>query len=187
MTFNETASVGSSECFTFNLYDSYGDGMCCANGVGVVMVTDASGNIIFEGDPVTLQNFTLLPSPFSTGLATGDAWECTPFGCADVGAGFGSYATETDCEADPTTGCYVVSSIDENQANVFELYPNPAQDVLNIDGTFKSIEIYDVFGKLVLSSDNQSEVNISNLANGSYSINILTKDSVIKRKVTVSK
>ena len=187
MTYNETVSVGASECFTFNLYDSYGDGMCCANGVGVVMVTGPLGNIIFEGDPVTLQNFSLLPSPFSTGLASGDAWECTPFGCADVGAGFGSYATETDCETDPTTGCYTGTGVDENQANVFELYPNPAQDVLNIDGTFTSIEIYDVFGKLVLSSDNKSEVNISNLANGSYYINILTKDSVIKKTVTVSK
>lgn len=187
VTLNETASVGASECFTFNLYDSYGDGMCCTNGVGSVMVTDASGNVIFEGDPVTLQNFTAIPAPFSTGLASGDAWECTPFGCADVGAGFGSYASETDCEADPTTGCYVVSSIDENQANLYELYPNPAKDVLSIDGTFKSIEIYDVFGKLVLASDNKSEINISDLANGSYYVNIHTENSVIKKKVTVSK
>lgn len=187
VTLNETASVGASECFTFNLYDSYGDGMCCTNGVGSVLVTDASGNIIFEGDPVTLQNFTAIPAPFSTGLASGDAWECTPFGCADVGAGFGSYASETDCEADPTTGCYVVSSIDENQANLYELYPNPAKDVLSIDGTFKSIEIYDVFGKLVLASDNKSEINISDLANGSYYVNIHTENSVIKKKVTVSK
>jgi len=187
VTINETASVGASECFTFNLYDSYGDGMCCTNGVGYVMVTDGSGNVIFEGDPVILQNFSAIPAPFSTGLASGDAWECTPFGCADVGAGFGSYATETDCEADPTTGCYVVSSIDENQANLYELYPNPAKDVLSIDGTFKSIEIYDVFGKLVLASDNKSEINISNLANGSYYVNILTENSVIKKKVTVSK
>jgi hypothetical protein len=44
-----------------------------------------------------------------------------------------------------------------------------------------------VFGKLVLASDNKSEINISNLANGSYYVNILTENSVIKKKVTVSK
>ena len=113
MTFNETASVGATQCFTFSLYDSYGDGMCCTNGVGSVLVQDGSGHIIFEGDPVTLQNFSEIGTYFSTGLGTGDAWECTPFGCADVGAGAGSYPTQIDCEADPTTGCYVMTNIKE--------------------------------------------------------------------------
>ena len=69
----------------------------------------------------------------------------------------------------------------------FKIYPNPAQDVLSINGVFKSIEVYDVFGKLVLASDDKSEINISSLANGSYYVNILTKDAVIKRKVTIAK
>jgi hypothetical protein len=116
VTINETASVGATQCFAFNLYDSYGDGMCCANGVGSVLVQDGSGHIIFEGDPVTLQNFSELSTFFSTGFSTGDAWECTPFGCADVGAGFGSYLTQLDCESDPATGCYIMTSIKEIQS-----------------------------------------------------------------------
>jgi len=113
---NETAFVNPTECFTFSLYDSYGDGMCCTNGVGNVLVQDGSGHIIFEGDPVTLQNFSELSTFFSTGAGSGNAWECTPFGCADVGVGAGSYATQLDCEADPTTGCYVMTSIKEIQS-----------------------------------------------------------------------
>ena len=224
-TYNETAIVPANGCFSFMLYDSYGDGMCCANGVGAVLVTDASGNLIFEGDPVNLQNFSELGTYFSTGAATGDAWDCSPFGCIEVTPGTGSYVSESVCESDPTTGCYVGPSwdcdpaqgcidvgtaglgtynteqeciddatnpcgsvsINENDANAFNLYPNPAQDVLSINGVFKSIEIYDVFGKLVLASDNKSEINISSLANGSYYVNILTQDAVIKRKVTVAK
>ena len=169
----------------------------------------------------------MLSEFFHTGSASGPAWECTPFGCTDLGAGMGSYATQSQCESDPVTGCYVgpawdcdptqgcidVGSvggigvyntelecindasnpcngsvgINENTTTEFSLYPNPAQDVLSIDGVFKSIEIYNLVGKLVLASDNKSEINISNLANGSYYVNILTDSAVIKKKVTVSK
>ena len=110
--YNETAFVNPTECFTFSLYDSYGDGMCCANGVGAVLVQDINGNVIFEGDPTNLQNFNEISEYFSTGLGSGDTWECTPFGCADIGSG-GTYATQLDCESDPTTGCYVITSVEE--------------------------------------------------------------------------
>ena len=110
--YNETAFVNPTECFTFSLYDSYGDGMCCANGVGAVLVQDINGNVIFEGDPVSLQNFNEISEYFSTGLGSGDAWECTPFGCAEIVSG-GTYATQLDCEADQTTGCYVITSVEE--------------------------------------------------------------------------
>ena len=220
-------AVPGNVCVEFILLDSYGDGMCCANGVGAVLVQDANGTLIFEGDPVNLQNFSSIPTAFSTGAASGPAWECSPFGCVEGTPGLGIYMSESQCESDPTTGCYVgptwdcdpvqgcidvgtaglgtynteqecidaatsppcngAVSINENDANAFALYPNPAQDVLNIEGIFESIEIYDVFGKLVFASDNKSEVNISALANGSYYVNILASDSVIKKKVTVAR
>ena len=218
-------AVPGNVCVNFMLYDSYGDGMCCANGVGAVLVQDANGTLIFEGDPINLQNFSELDESFSTGAATGPAWECSPFGCVEGTPGLGDYMTESQCESDPTTGCYVGPTwncdpvqgcidvgtaglgtynteqeciddasnpcgsvaINENDVNSISLFPNPAQNVLNIDGNFESIEIYDVFGKLVFASDKKSEVNISGLANGSYYVNILTSDSVIKKKVTVAR
>ena len=110
--YNETAFVGGNECFDFKLYDSYGDGMM-DNGVGSVLVTDQNNNVIFEGDANNLINFTELDNYFETSSGTLNSWECTPFGCADVGVGIGTYATQIDCEADSTTGCYIISSIDE--------------------------------------------------------------------------
>ena len=218
-------AVPGNVCVNFILYDSYGDGMCCANGVGAVLVQDVNGTIIFEGNAINLQNFSELDESFSTGAATGPAWECSPFGCVEGTPGLGVYMTESQCESDPTTGCYVGPTwncdpvqgcidvgtaglgtynteqeciddasnpcgsvaINENDVNSISLFPNPAQNVLNIDGNFESIEIYDVFGKLVFASDEKSEVNISGLANGSYYVNILTSDSVIKKKVTVAR
>ena len=96
------------------------------------------------------------------------------------------YAMTPLCFAFASNPCGSVS-IGENNATEFALYPNPAQNVLNIDGNFESVEIYDIFGKLVFASDNKTEVNISALANGSYYVNILTSDSVIKKKVTVAR
>ena len=135
--YNETAYINPTQCFTFSLYDSYGDGMCCANGVGSVLVQDEIGNTIFEGDPINLQNFSELGVYFSTGAGSGNAWECTPFGCADIGAG-GTYATQLDCESDPTTGCYVMTNIREFENNTM------------------SSPIYDIFGREVTKVKNNT-------------------------------
>jgi hypothetical protein len=39
----------SDECYTFTINDTYGDGICCAYGVGSYSITDDSGNIIISG------------------------------------------------------------------------------------------------------------------------------------------
>ena len=115
--YNETAYVATfPSCFDFKLYDSYGDGMM-DNGIGSVLVTDQNNNVIFEGDANNLINFTELDTYFETGMGTLLAWECTPFGCADVGIGFGAYATQVECESDTTTGCYIISSVNEIKNN----------------------------------------------------------------------
>lgn len=55
----------------------------------------------------------------------------------------------------------------------FNLYPNPASNILNIeiDGSIKSVEIYSLQGQKVLSADNK-EINISNLASGMYIVKV---------------
>ena len=115
--YNETAYVAIfPSCFELKIYDSYGDGMCCAQGVGSVLITDQNNNVIFEGTPTNLQNFSEINVYFETGSSSGLSWECTPFGCADVGIGNGSYATQYDCESDSSnvnTPCFVITSVNE--------------------------------------------------------------------------
>ena len=147
--YNGTAYINGNECYTFKLYDSYGDGMCCQNGVGSVIVTDQMNNTIFEGDATNLQNFTELSEYFSTGMGSSNSWECTPFGCADVGIGFGTYATQLDCESDSAnvnTPCFVLTSINE-----IELINNYSK-------------IYDVLGR-------EWKVQFGDLPKGMYIIN----------------
>ena len=35
------------------------------------------------------------------------AWDCTPFGCVEGTPGLGTFFTQSQCESDPTNGCYV--------------------------------------------------------------------------------
>ncbi|MEM6718659.1 MAG: T9SS type A sorting domain-containing protein [Bacteroidota bacterium] len=38
-----------NECYTFTLFDSYGDGLCCLYGDGTYRLEDANGNILING------------------------------------------------------------------------------------------------------------------------------------------
>jgi hypothetical protein len=42
-------SIGTNDCWTLTMFDSYGDGMCCAYGNGSYTLTDASSNVVATG------------------------------------------------------------------------------------------------------------------------------------------
>ena len=67
------------------------------------------------------------------------------------------------------------------------IYPNPAKDKLNIEGDFTSANIYDVFGKLVLTSKAQETIDISTLSNGVYFVNINVENTISVKKITIAK
>jgi hypothetical protein len=73
----------------------------------------------------------------------------------------------------------------ESQANLFNIYPNPANDVLSIEALSSGlyeVKVLDLAGKLILSEqlegglENKS-INIENLAKGVYIIQIQDKDT----------
>ena len=55
--YSEDICVNYESCFTLDVFDSYGDGICCGYGEGNFMMLDSNGNIIFENDGV-FDNFT---------------------------------------------------------------------------------------------------------------------------------
>ena len=75
----------------------------------------------------------------------------------------------------------------EDLSSLFNTYPNPAKDVLTIEGTYTSVDIFDVFGKLVLSSKYSKSINVSSLAAGIYTLNISTKKGIQTQKITITK
>ena len=84
------------------------------------------------------------------------------------------------------TGLVSVEEIPEPSLN---LYPNPANDNLNIIGItdrINSIEIYDISGKLVSSVANPNyTISISDLSNGTYLIKIKTNENEFWKKFEV--
>ncbi len=82
-------------------------------------------------------------------------------------------ATDGGLSKYPNSG----DGINENYSNNFlDIYPNPAQDYLNINGNINSgvVEISDIAGRSVLSQSIYSSVkiNIANLVDGIYFIKI---------------
>jgi hypothetical protein len=79
------------------------------------------------------------------------------------------------------------NNVDESIAkNSINIYPNPAKDVLNIDGDYLLLEIYDSLGKLALSATKNEKVNVSRLTAGVYSLKIKTKDFPFSKKLMIA-
>jgi len=112
--------------------------------------------------------------------ATAASWDCVSGSCVDPGTGNGQYSSLNSCQAVCNS-----TSVDEQNSESISIYPNPVKDILNIEGVFESVKIYDMFGKLVLTS-NKSSINTENLSEGIYMINITTNNMDITKKITIT-
>ena len=79
-----------------------------------------------------------------------------------------------------------IDEIDENTAsNSISVYPNPAKDVIKIlndnNLNITNIEIVDLTGRIVLSTDKTDDINISDLAEGQYFVKIYGESTVVKK------
>ena len=135
-------------CYTLNMFDSWGDGWCSAQGcVGVFTLTDASGDTIVTGGLVTGESSGSIDFSLNT--------NCDVLGCTDNAAlNYDPLATLDDasCILPGCTGtalnwtyCY-----DSNESGGPVFVGNNATDVVSImfnTGTFESccddITIYD--------------------------------------------
>ena len=83
------------------------------------------------------------------------------------------------------------SSIDSYLLNSIVLYPNPANDVVNVECTMNNvqmegIEVIDVYGKVVrtvVGTNNYSpiRINVSGLANGMYFVRVTTDAGTVTK------
>ena len=78
------------------------------------------------------------------------------------------------------------TAINENKDHI-SIFPNPAKNVLTIDGVYTSVDVFDMFGKLVLSSEYAKTINISSLTDGIYFIHIAKRNKTIIKKITITK
>ena len=179
-----TANLDPNKCYSFIFVDTYGDGICCTYGQGSYTVTDANGTIIAGGgSPMSFSNFFDKEDYFETnGTGPAASWDCDGQGnCFDPGTGNGAFNTLSSCQA----SC-IVSSVDEN-INGISIYPNPADNIISIDGKYITLDIYDVFGKLVYTTKNDKTINTTLLQNGVYFIDADTENGNIVKKIIISR
>ena len=86
-------------------------------------------------------------------------------------------------------GAMSVEDVEETSHNI---YPNPVKDILTVSGEdMKQVSVYNALGQLVKSincNDNTVQINVSDLQNGMYIVNVISNDGVMTTsKVSVLK
>jgi len=100
--------------------------------------------------------------------------------------------------ADDQAQSYFVSNISQNEAGAVSVYPNPASNQLNIQlrqskATLAKIEIFDVYGRLVLRKRQQSlgatvaTIDIASLTPGVYFVKIHDRNGMDEEHKFVKK
>ena len=69
-------------------------------------------------------------------------------------------------------------------SNTISLYPNPAQEVLNISSSnsITNIEVYDLLGKKVATNNNTKNVNVAALGKGFYIVKVVHENGSVVAK-----
>lgn len=80
----------------------------------------------------------------------------------------------------------IVLAVDDvkNEKNNFQIYPNPTSDFINFKNaeSIEKVEIYDLSGKLSISTANATKINVSKLEKGTYTVKVKTKNGIENSK-----
>ena len=94
----------------------------------------------------------------------------------------------------PVVGPSYYIGVEENgtstSSETFVVYPNPAKDLLHLEGDFENgqISLYDITGRRVYQGAYQHDIAVGNLNNGMYFIQVVTVEGqVINQKFIISK
>lgn len=83
---------------------------------------------------------------------------------------------------------YSPTGINNVKSEAFTLYPNPANDILRISGaTNADITILSIDGRTLKSANNISQLNISDLPNGTYIVTIKEGVRVANQKMVIAR
>ena len=99
-------------------------------------------------------------------------------GCADTALFNVTYITST--------------GIWNNSSSTINLYPNPANDILNISSSdnIKSLKVKDLLGRIIYSSldinSKSISLNTSNFRNNVYLLSLIINDKLIIKKIIIN-
>jgi hypothetical protein len=176
---------------------SNGNVLFCNGPKGTFKEISASGTILWEYiNPVSVTGILTQ----GTTAASNSAFRCTFYPSSYSGFNNQLFSSPTIIENSNSVSstCTLSTTIDEEtigEEAVF-VYPNPAKEFINVEFSGLnyeniSIEITDVFGKVVQKEISKNEnqmfnLNVSSLAAGYYVLKISSGNSVIQKKIIIS-
>lgn len=85
------------------------------------------------------------------------------------------------------------TAIEELEGKNMTLYPNPSTGIIDVDLNYQNptkliVMVYDTFGKLVFETENTSRIDLTQLANGIYTMSVsLDNKKAVYKKVVLTK
>lgn len=73
--------------------------------------------------------------------------------------------------------------VDENHNDEISVYPNPADDIVNVLGCNGKIELMDINGQVTVINVENNKIDVSNLPSGVYLMKIETSESIFYKKL----
>lgn len=138
-----TVTLNALDCYTLNVFDTYGDGLL---GAGKVEMKDGSGTILHSvtGSYSTNEYKFATTDAAGNGNGNGDGSSVNPTGIRDI-----------------------------NSAFTFGIYPNPTNDILfvNFENEVSNIEIVNILGEVVISTD-LKQIDVASLTSGVYFVTL---------------
>jgi hypothetical protein len=100
---------------------------------------------------------------------------------------YGNYGGELYIDDINITGTTSIADVESNNVSV---YPNPANNVINVNATsnISNVEVYTIAGQKVgdfTANSNSIAISTSNLTSGLYLMQIHTENGVINKKFSV--
>ena len=83
------------------------------------------------------------------------------------------------------SGCTVLSINENHISDEFQIYPIPSSDIIYINTQLKvdKVEIYDMYGKLILTRIDTKNISIENIATGIYVAKIYSDNRIGSKKI----
>ncbi len=87
----------------------------------------------------------------------------------------------------PTTLHFGTFGTSDQQLQHVSVYPNPSNDVFNIEGSdIRRIEVADVYGQVVIAKEmkgDRMQIDLNDCANGTYLLRIVTNNEIVTNKL----
>ena len=187
-----TASSANITVTTVNVNACNGVGMSQPTSVTFTATPTAAGSFTTSGNVATFANT-------STGAGS-YSWDFGDFSNSSASAPTHAYAANGaytvtltaingNCTSTTSFTVNISVSLDELQGITLNLFPNPANQEVNIalnGAALESVVIVDQFGRTVKVSK-ASNINVSDLATGVYQVILYTDKGNITRRLVVSK